>query len=283
MELVFLKEQYKEKTFSAEEYVNLNCPMNSHFDMEMVVVKDGEILVEKNGETFFLKKNNAIIIMPFEVHKFITAKNSEVLVLTITPTVFPEYKSRLENKMSNQPVIMLEDESMEYVFNISHIDIDDVFGIKSVFYLLLSAFQKNGEFVPCQNAPNALFEKVVMYVSEHFNENITLKKVATDLHVSYVHLSRVINNEGKISFPMLLNSFRFEQAIRLLKNTNKSVSEIAYECGWESIRSMNRIFKETLSCTPGEFRKNIGNYDEWKYYDIPMIYDRERSSSKVIR
>lgn len=248
---------YCDNSFTKEEYINVNCPAHSHFDLEIIIVKSGELIVEKNNERYVLCKRNSILIMPFETHKFITEHHSNAIILTINPMFFPEYKSRLENKVPKKPVMTILEEDFDYVTK--HCDlmgVDKPFEIRCVFYSLLCLFEKNSQFITTQTTPSELFEKVIMYICENFSENITLKQIAKELHVSYVHLSRQISKCTNVSFSSLLNNIRLEHSIRLLKNTSMPMSDIAYECGWNSIRNFNRLFMETFSCTPSQFRKN---------------------------
>jgi AraC-like DNA-binding protein len=48
----------------------------------------------------------------------------------------------------------------------------------------------------------------------------------------------------------------FTNATRLLSESEKSMSEIAYECGFNNLSNFNRIFKKKKGCTPTEFKKN---------------------------
>jgi len=61
-------------------------------------------------------------------------------------------------------------------------------------------------------------------------------------------------NEG-VPFTTLLNAVRIDNAISLIADTDKSMTEIAFECGFGSIRNFNRIFMDSMKMTPSEFRK----------------------------
>ena len=44
---------------------------------------------------------------------------------------------------------------------------------------------------------------------------------------------------------------------RLLVDTNKTIAEICYECGYNNMSNFNRIFRRKKGCTPREFRENV--------------------------
>lgn len=48
---------------------------------------------------------------------------------------------------------------------------------------------------------------------------------------------------------------RVEHAANELKNTSSKVTDIAIDCGFNNIRTFNRVFKEITGCTPSEFLK----------------------------
>ena len=80
MNMYFSDEIYHEKVFKKDEWTDISCPTHSHFSLEIVIVLDGEFLVELDGINYALKKQQAILIMPFEMHKFVTESKSRVLI-----------------------------------------------------------------------------------------------------------------------------------------------------------------------------------------------------------
>lgn len=274
--LYFSNEIYQEKVFKKDEWIDISCPTHSHFSLEIVIVLEGEFLVELDGTNYTLKKRQSTLIMPFQMHKFVTATSSKVLILNCTPSFFLEYRMFLENKRLENPVVDIPDGDLTFILrHTANIQAKDTIEINCVFYTLFSLFWKNSPFVEAKT-PKQLFRKAILYINEHYNEQITLKQLADELHVNYVYLSRVFNRDARVSFTEFLNSFRVENAIRLLKNTDMPASEIAYECGWGSIRNFNKSFKQVLGCTPTEFRSSVGRNKEWSYYDIPGIRELEQ-------
>ncbi|MBQ2495965.1 MAG: helix-turn-helix transcriptional regulator, partial [Prevotella sp.] len=49
---------------------------------------------------------------------------------------------------------------------------------------------------------------------------------------------------------------RLGYASRMLVDTNLSISEISYDCGFNNLSNFNRIFKRKKGCTPKAFRSN---------------------------
>ena len=99
-------------------------------------------------------------------------------------------------------------------------------------------------------------QKLLRYIGSHFNENITLDSIAKDLGFSKFHISRLFNSKIGEQFNDYVNKLRVNMAQSLLTGTDSSISNIALECGFESIRNFNRVFKAYSSMTPKEFRSS---------------------------
>lgn len=103
-------------------------------------------------------------------------------------------------------------------------------------------------------------EKVLDYMNQNFHKNITLDEVSGLVNMTSVSFSRFFKQRTGISFIDSLLELRLGHASRQLIDTTQSVSEIAYNCGFNNISNFNRIFKKKKNCTPKEFRENY-NYN----------------------
>jgi len=80
--------------------------------------------------------------------------------------------------------------------------------------------------------------------------------LAENLGINEATLSRVINWKFKKTFREIVNQYRISEAKTLLKETRKSITIIAFETGFKSITSFNRVFKEATGMAATEFRKS---------------------------
>jgi AraC-like DNA-binding protein len=72
--------------------------------------------------------------------------------------------------------------------------------------------------------------------------------------ISRYYLSRTFSEKLQTSFPNYLNSLRVDLAKNLLESGDQDILQICYECGFESQRTFNRVFKNTCGITPREYR-----------------------------
>ena len=96
---------------------------------------------------------------------------------------------------------------------------------------------------------------VANYVQKHLSETITTDQVAELLFMNRQHLSRRFTKEAGITLSAFIRNEKVEEAKRLLRYTDKSVSAIALYLGFSSQSHLSRIFKETTGMTPGEYRE----------------------------
>ncbi len=99
-------------------------------------------------------------------------------------------------------------------------------------------------------------DKAFEYMNQNFHKNVTLNEVSKLVNMTEVSFSRFFKTRTGITFIDSLLELRLGQASRLLIDTTQSVSEVAYNCGFNNISNFNRLFKKKKNCTPKEFREN---------------------------
>lgn len=99
------------------------------------------------------------------------------------------------------------------------------------------------------------------YIAANFHNNITLDDVANRLHLNASYLSNKFKTINGISFKKYINSIRLNHAEKLLLETNKSITEIALECGYETSNYFGDVFRKVNGVSPSEFRRIKGNVE----------------------
>lgn len=97
-------------------------------------------------------------------------------------------------------------------------------------------------------------EKIMTYVNNNFNQNISLSDVAKIAGMTEVSLSRFFKLRTGKTFVDTLNEVRLGHASRMLIDTTHSINEVAFKCGFNNMSNFNRIFKKKKDSTPKEFR-----------------------------
>jgi len=95
------------------------------------------------------------------------------------------------------------------------------------------------------------------HIREHFSERdeMTEARIAQICGMSQSHLRAVFHKETGIGVKQYIIQTRLAVAAHLLKHSEMSIAEIAFESGFGQISSFNRTFQRVFQKTPGQFRK----------------------------
>ncbi|HPT14968.1 MAG TPA: AraC family transcriptional regulator [Bacteroidales bacterium] len=99
-------------------------------------------------------------------------------------------------------------------------------------------------------------EKVMAYTHQSFQKQISLAEVSKLTNMTESAFSRFFKLRTGMTFIDSLTDIRLGHASRLLIETTQSISEIAYDCGFNNISNFNRIFRKKKGCTPKELRES---------------------------
>lgn len=90
---------------------------------------------------------------------------------------------------------------------------------------------------------------VLNYINRHLSDRLDMELLASRFHLSTRNLSRLFNT-SKIRFSSLVNHWRILRAIELMSDRDKTIQEIAYEVGFNTPNSFNRVFKQITGTSP---------------------------------
>lgn len=98
--------------------------------------------------------------------------------------------------------------------------------------------------------------RVLTYLSENFNREVTLASAAKVAALGPTSFSRWFKHATSKSFVECVTELRLGHAYRLLTETGKNVTEIAYDCGFNSVSHFIHRFQQLRGMSPNEFRRH---------------------------
>lgn len=101
----------------------------------------------------------------------------------------------------------------------------------------------------------ARLQIMMQYIQEHYRENIRLEDIAETVHVGRSSALQIFHQGIRQSPVAYLIQYRLKQAALLLAETEKKISAIAEETGFESAGYFCRKFKELYGTSPLQYRK----------------------------
>lgn len=97
--------------------------------------------------------------------------------------------------------------------------------------------------------------KVMNFLEHHFAEDITVDSIAESMFLNKNYIAHVFKDETGFSLMNYVISLRVNKAKLLLTETDKSITDIATECGYSDFTYFSKQFKKNTGLTPSKFRK----------------------------
>lgn len=96
-------------------------------------------------------------------------------------------------------------------------------------------------------------EQMIDFIEENFAKKISVKDLEEKLHYSESMLNRKFKDYTSITFNDYLNRYRIKEAMKLLKNRDLMVADVAYMCGFSNQKYFSKVFKKIIGMTPSEY------------------------------
>ena len=100
------------------------------------------------------------------------------------------------------------------------------------------------------------------YITLHYMEPLKVEELAKWCHISETHFRRVFSTYMHMGPLEYINLVRVQTACNYLKNTDESMADIAGKCGFTTLLTFNRNFKQVTGVSPSEWRKRPENYEQ---------------------
>lgn len=103
---------------------------------------------------------------------------------------------------------------------------------------------------------NQMMQEIATYIYENYNKKITLDDMAKRFNLSRSYLSKKFKMTTGFGFKEYLVNVRIKNASRLLLETNHSITDIAFECGFNDSNYFGDAFRHIKGMSPNKYRKN---------------------------
>jgi AraC-like DNA-binding protein len=104
---------------------------------------------------------------------------------------------------------------------------------------------------------NSRIQDAILYLNRDFGNPITVDDVLAACGLSRSHFHRLFKAETGYTFVQYLTRLRCTRAAELLATTNRTVMDIALECGFNNLSHFHHRFKQEFSTSPGDYRQEI--------------------------
>lgn len=240
---------------------NNQCPAHFHRALEICVVKSGSLDVFINGEKHQAAAGNIIVIPCHAVHRFVATERNNTLMLIIPTDYIVSFGRLLSTECFSKHIIPSGNASRAITRCLLTLfeqppPVSDTYIIRGQIYTILGILLEQLPRTPIARSNIHLsIQDILSYLHQNFRESITLKIIAADFGYSASRISHMFNKNVGCTIPEYLNTLRARDAARKLIDTEKSITSIAMESGFESMRTFYRAFKSSFAMTPLCFLK----------------------------
>lgn len=236
-----------------------------HHRYELVVPLETEGTVFTDGHFLDIAPGQLALVHPFETHGFSRIAKKDMLWFFAT---FEIYGDPIFHGLHKQAALippemwpLLDMMRTRYGYPLSN-----TLQTEALLHLLGALLSIMDDYAQhhavSTNEPSrsprphaVLVRNVCHYIDQHFDEGVRIEDVARYCSLSESRLRTLFRKEVSMSLGRYMRLRRVHRAAQMLRDTGCRVSEIALRCGFDSLYSFSRTFRNEMSLSPTEYRK----------------------------
>ena len=247
-----------------------------HEDLEFLYAFDGEMDYFINGAVVKIKKGQAIFVNSGRIHYGYSDMKSDChfLVIAIHPSLFGKDHPLLKTywneafgvQMENFKILDPSDQAQNKVIE-SLLAMHEHFLLVdgNPFYLLSKAAQVLYEMGNLLQSISEVdnydltwdqFSAMLTYIYDHYDQKVTISEISESVGVCRSNVYLIFERYAGKTPIDVLNAYRLERSMVLLRDTKRSVTEIAMSCGFRSNSYFTYYFRQHVGMTPKGYRNN---------------------------
>lgn len=233
-----------------------------HEAMEFVLLLEGSVDAYAEEQRYELRTGDAFLTFPHQVHSYDRDSPDERAWLVVAPVSMCDiFKSLLYQYQPKSNRIPAEQVAPEV-----HTLLEKIYAVhgphseilrKAFWSAVLGLLLQNMTLEKTVSGQRDFLRHVLEYCTENLNESLKLDAVAKGTGISKHHISHMFQKTLGIGFHDYVNTLRVNEAARLLRETDQSITEISFQAGFSSLRTFNRVFQEQMDCSPRDYRSIV--------------------------
>lgn len=254
-----LKHEIGADYFTMERNHDFSFPLHMHRCFEIILVQEGSMTVTVEKKDYSLTAGDMILLKPYFIHSLKTPQASRHALCIFSPELIAAISDELIKYLLPTPVIRNAPELYRQLFANAGEEMS-VGGVKGFLYTISDLFYRQLDFTKEDKATKGkhLLQRILLYVDDRMSQPCSIRDLGEYLGYSSSYLSRFFSANIGMSYSDYVRNIKISHACYLLRNTRESVIDIATKCGYDSISSFNRNFKQMTGNNPTEYR--VKNY-----------------------
>ncbi|MBO4262335.1 MAG: AraC family transcriptional regulator [Clostridia bacterium] len=229
-----------------------------HGTIEFLFVEKGEVDVAIGNEKRLLKGGDAAFVDSFKVHSYLHGENAEGYIFLGDKSFFDGAFRLLGNKVPPTFFKFTDFGYFENLLSIANETLREptVFPLiyEGLSHILIAGLAKDVAFVDREiKNGDALMTDILSYAEKNYTGDLSLKKLSEVFGYSTAHISRVIHARLSENWTAYVGRLRAHKARDIIRSSpDVSVIGIGFECGFESINTFYRAYKDAFGVPPGK-------------------------------
>lgn len=236
------------------------CLPEFHPAIEIWGITNGKMELTVGGKQKTLEENSFMFLPPFTIHESKRNVRNHSFVIIIPTCLCENFMKAIEGKkitnyFFEDPILF---QKIKFLFDLMKEENVSELRKTGLANAILGYILENGKFVDSNNESNTeLITKILLYINNNFNKNISLKSIAEHFGFSQNFISNHFKTHCGISLKRYITLVRLKNAILLMQNPNNKMTFCALECGFTSMRTFYRSFQEEFGCSPKTYVANL--------------------------
>lgn len=273
---VFKRFYNTDKTVIAMDYtLPAGITIEEHFHdwIEITLVVKGEQHITVGDVTYILTDGDFMMIDYNEIHSSCTIKPTDKLTIQFKngyiEKMIPSFSSSdifcntsaIKDSFDQQSYLTIIELYCFMFRSFAKCSLNPEADFYGFFYLFFYTVMKYCESNSIKEkervTQNIYIAQILSYINRHYNEPISLDRLADALHLTPQYISKIIKENIGQGFKEYLVELRLEHAKTLIKTTNKTLLSIGEECGFPNNKSFINYFKQEFGVTPSQYKRQI--------------------------
>ena len=252
----FFHEYHKEMRIIHNQRIRFDPHL--HREVEIIALFKGNASLSVGGRDYKMTEGDLLVVFPNTVHSYTSEESVDVGKFIFSPDILPELRDVFNTQFPQCPIVPDSDELI-YLSNeiLTSFNASSPTVKKAYLLLLTGKLLEKCRLESRNDFDGDTLNAILEYCQKNFRSHLRQSDVAAALHISESYLSHVFSAKMEINFCRYINILRIGEARRLLTEDSRSITEIAYDCGFSSLRSFNRAFAEQMGMTPREYKKSF--------------------------
>ncbi|PPQ47121.1 AraC family transcriptional regulator [Paenibacillus peoriae] len=265
---------------SLHQFNNHAAVAHWHLDVEFIYVLEGTMDFSVNGCITRLHQGNGIFVNSQRLHYGYSLEDHKdclFLVVVIHPALLGENISLIRTYWEERFSLMMTDfvvltDQIEWQQRILH-SIQEIYQemhkdpspnpLRLASQALSLCADIEDHLQPNSGQPGVLahVQEMTRFIHQNYDQKITLEEIASAGAVCRSRCCTLFNKYVGQTPNNYVTQYRLQKSCEMLKETRRSISEIALSCGFQSASYFSSIFRKQMGLVPQNYRREVTNND----------------------